>query len=417
MRESRPRPFDWVRRTAWDLPSGLVFWVTVLLWLLLGYTACLRLVGLDPRASLWQAAVCVAAAVPLLGVVLRVTAAPKRLWRHLPKAGVIAIGLVIGSAQFVLPWLGWSALIWGLNSGAGGWPSAMRAGAGVAGFSYLTAFLMLWRLRSRADYVQVSRWEVRLRGLPSAFDGYQVLLVSDLHAGRFAPPGEVAARLAQARGLTPDLVVFTGDLADKHPHHIAAAAECLAALPHRDGMVAVLGNHDVWVQEPEVRHALESAGARILVNSHLSLTRSDSKLYIAGVGDASYTDRDDLPAALEGIPRGACVILLSHTPEIIGKGGWEPVSLVLSGHTHGGQVVLPGIGPLFVPAARVLGRRRAQGLHRFGPAWVFVTRGLGEVFPPLRIACPPEIALITLRRDTTAPAQAHTLTACGATSD
>jgi len=398
VRESGPGVFDWVRRTAWDVRSGLAFWVTILLWLFLGYAVCLRLIGGMGQAALAQAAVCVAAAIPLLGAVLRVTAAPKRLWRRLPKAGVVAVGLAIGSAQFILPWLGWSALVWAMNRPGADWGVALRSGAGVAGFSYLTAFLMLWRLRSGAEYVQVSRWEIPVARLPDAFDGYQLLLVSDLHVGRFAPPQEARARLAQASELRPDLLVFAGDLADKHPHHIAGAAQALASLQARDGTVAVLGNHDVWVGEGEVRSALESVGARVLVNSHLTLTRNDSKLYVAGVGDASYTDRDDLPRAFDGIPEGACVILLSHTPEIIARPGWERASVVLSGHTHGGQVVLPGIGPLFVPAARELGRRRARGLHRIRSGWVFVSGGLGEVFPPLRIACPPEIVLLTLRR-------------------
>ncbi len=398
VREPEPGAFDWVRRTRWDLRSGLAFWLTILLWLFLGYAACLYLLGWVGRAALAQAGVCVAAAIPLLAVVLRVTAAPKRLWRRLPKAGVIAVGLVIGSAQFLLPWLGWSALLRLLNSASTDWGAALLGGAGVAAFSYLTAFAIAWRLRSRAAYVQVTRWEVSVSGLPRSFDGYQILHVSDVHAGRFAPPSEVSARLAGAGELRPDLVAFTGDLADKHPHHIIGAAEVLGGLHARDGIVAVLGNHDVWVGEGQVRRALEGVGVTMLVNSHLTLTRNDSDLYIAGVGDASYTEGDDLPAAFEGIPDGALVILLSHTPEIIGRAGWERASVVLSGHTHGGQVVLPGIGPLFVPAAREMGRRRGQGLHRIGARWVSVTRGLGEVFPPLRIACPPEVALITLRR-------------------
>ena len=398
VREPEPGAFDWVRRTRWDLRSGLAFWLTILLWLFLGYAACLYLLGWVGEAAIAQAGVCVAAAIPLLAVVLRVTAAPKRLWRRLPRAGVIAVGLVIGSAQFLLPWLGWSALLRLLNSTSLDWSAALLGGAGVAAFSYLTAFAIAWRLRSRAAYVQVTRWEVPVSGLPRSFDGYQILHVSDVHAGRFAPPSEVGARLAGAGELWPDLVAFTGDLADKHPRHIIGAAKVLAGLHSRDGIVAVLGNHDVWVGEEQVRRALEGVGVTMLVNSHLTLTRDDSNLYIAGVGDASYTEGDDLPAAFEGIPDDAFVILLSHTPEIIGRPGSERASLVLSGHTHGGQVVLPGMGPLFVPAAREMGRRRAQGLHRIGARWVFVTRGLGEVFPPLRIACPPEIALLTLRR-------------------
>ena len=161
-------------------------------------------------------------------------------------------------------------------------------------------------------------------------------------------------------------------------------------------MLAVLGNHDSWVSESCVIQSLASQGVKVLLNEQAAVSRGGETLYLAGVGDASYAEQDDVGAALAGVPAGAAVILLSHTPDIARKPGAAQAALVLAGHTHGGQIVLPWIGPCYVPTR--LGRRYASGLHRMDGQWVFVNRGLGEVFPPLRIGCPPEIALLTLRR-------------------
>jgi predicted MPP superfamily phosphohydrolase len=136
-------------------------------------------------------------------------------------------------------------------------------------------------------------------------------------------------------------------------------------------------------------------GIRLLVNEHLTLSRDGAQLHIAGVNDASYTEKADLAAALNGVPDGSEVILLSHAPAIMRDPLAQRASLVLSGHTHGGQVVLPGIGPIYVPSR--LGRRYSSGLFRIGRTQLFITRGLGEVVPPLRINCPPEMAVLTLR--------------------
>jgi hypothetical protein len=374
-------------------PSTVAYLI-FLLWLELGYAVALAILpGLSWRAAVWQGAVCVAAIIPLLLAVVEVVAIPKRLGR-VPAAVMRAIWTLGGLAELMLPWLGWAAVLWLINRGALSWPVAFRSGAGIAMFSYLTgAGLVLW-FRPRPEQVQLSSLEIPIPGLPPEFEGYRILHLSDLHIGSSAAVADLGRRLAKAASLRADLTAFTGDLAET-PSLADRAAEVLSALAAPDGVVAVLGNHDIWAGEKRVRGALEGRGVRVLVNQHTAISRGGASIYLAGVNDASYTGRDDLDAALAGIPAGAPVILLSHAPVIIRHPAIDRAALVLSGHTHGGQLVLPWIGALYVPSR--LGRRYASGLHRIPSGWLFITRGLGEVFPPMRIACPPEIALLTLR--------------------
>jgi len=119
------------------------------------------------------------------------------------------------------------------------------------------------------------------------------------------------------------------------------------------------------------------------------------RLYLVGVEDCCYVGRDDLPGALRGVPEGAPVVIATHSPDIVFKPLAARASVILSGHTHGGQVVFPWIGPLYVPTK--LGRRRMSGLLSVGGTVLYVNRGLGEISPPMRLNCPPEIALLTLR--------------------
>ncbi len=367
----------------------------LLLWLEAGYALALRLLaGLAWPAALWQAAVCVLAGGVLLLAVIVVLSAPKKLAR-VSQAAYRAAGPFMGLAQYGLPWLGWAALIWWLNGGDLAPFSALRSGAAVSLFSYLTGLAVVVRLRPRASEVEITRTDVVVDRLPPAFEGYQILHLSDLHSGSWLSRASLSERLAAAGSLAPDLVVFTGDLAAR-PDLVEEAAAALGELAARDGMVAVLGNHDHWIGEGLVSNALAEAGVRVLANEHMALEREGERLYFVGVEDCCYVGRDDLPGALRGIPDGAPVIIATHSPDIV----FNPLSaralLTLSGHTHGGQIVFPWVGPLYVPTK--LGRRRMSGLLSVDGRLLYVNRGLGEIFPPMRLHCPPELALLTLHR-------------------
>jgi predicted MPP superfamily phosphohydrolase len=367
----------------------------LLVWVQMGYTAALRfVVGLPWLTSFWQGALCLAASAPLLLIVIKVVSLPKSL-RTLPRPAFVALGAGAFLAQFALPWVGWTALLYALNGGHLGLMDAVAGGSGVAWFSYVTGLALVAALHPRACDVEVTHHDVEITGLPPAYDGYRILHVSDLHGGIFLSTRSVEARLASAMGIHADLVAFTGDLASRAAGGVNALAALLAGLGSNDGTVAVLGNHDHWIGEERVASALSDRGIAVLRNAHMTLERDGEVLHVAGVSDASYIHADDLAAAFDGIPDGAPVILLSHAPEIIHREGAERAALILSGHTHGGQVVLPWLGPVYVPSQ--IGRNRASGLHRIGGHILFVNRGLGEVFPPVRVNCPPEIAVLTLR--------------------
>jgi hypothetical protein len=362
--------------------------------LLAAYAAALRLVAGTPWGkSAMLAVICVLAAPALLTLVVRALTVPKSL-AGFSRIVYRALAHIISLSQYLLPWLGWSALIALLGGRDMGWGAAFRAGAAIAAVSYLAGLVLVMNLRPRANEVEVTAVEFAVPGLPRVFDGYQILHVSDLHGGGPLARASVAERLARASHLTPDIVVFTGDLASRTDRVEAVAAD-LARLDGRDGRFAVLGNHDIWIGEELLTDVLSRAGFRVLANEHVALERGGHRLYLAGVKDASYSRLDDLPGALRGIPDEAPVIVITHSPDLVLKPMADRAALILAGHTHGGQVVFPWLGPLYIPTR--LGRRRMSGLIEVNGGRVFINRGLGEVFPPMRLNCPPQIALITLR--------------------
>ena len=164
-------------------------------------------------------------------------------------------------------------------------------------------------------------------------------------------------------------------------------------LKARIGRFAVLGNHDHWVSAPAVRHALAEAGIRLTDNMGFWLDRQGDRLRICGVGDL-WTDRQDPQFALGDATTHDAVIMLSHNPDYAETIRDRRVGLILSGHTHGGQVVMPGFGAPIVPSR--YGQKYLHGLVQGPSCQVFITRGVGTVGPPVRFLCRPEIVQITL---------------------
>jgi predicted MPP superfamily phosphohydrolase len=242
---------------------------------------------------------------------------------------------------------------------------------------------------------------VRLARLPEVFHGFRIAQLSDIHFGPYMSQPELERSVRLAREFQPDLVVLTGDFVS-HPFNqrngVAGArnAEPCAdvfALWKEVPKIAVLGNHDHWNNAEIVAGALSDRGIRMLRNQSHVIERESQKLWIAGIDDA-LEGKADLKRTLADVPAQDATILLAHEPDFADYAARSPIDLQLSGHSHGGQVRIPGIGPIVLPA---MARKYHTGLNRVGRMQVYTSCGLGVINPPVRLNCPPEVTLITLQ--------------------
>ncbi len=251
--------------------------------------------------------------------------------------------------------------------------------------------------------LEITHQTFPILNLPDSFVGMRLVQISDIHLEEYTEPSFLEHVVQQINGLNPEMVLLTGDFISRGPaprkvalRAAGVAAEILSGLkaPQR---VAVLGNHDVGVNADWVVRELQAHGTPVLVDSYLPLERNRERLYICGSDDAGTRTPDPF-LAIPAEPR-APVIYLVHEPDYIDIFQHHPrfplVDVMLSGHTHGGQMRLPGIGPLVLPP---MGKHYVQGLFRFGKMQLYVNRGIGTVGLPLRLNCPAEITHITLVR-------------------
>jgi predicted MPP superfamily phosphohydrolase len=244
------------------------------------------------------------------------------------------------------------------------------------------------------EHLTVAEAEVRIEGLSLAFDGLTVLFVSDLHAGPFLSTAAVEESFRRLASLAPDVVVLGGDLVTTGLEELLPHQGALSGLHGSLASFAVLGNHDHYTGRPDaVRAVLSGCGFRVLHNDAASIERHGSRLAFAGIDDYN-AGRPQLDEALAAARRiGGPVLLASHNPDVFFEAARAGVALVLSGHTHGGQVRIPGRGVL----VRMSRYRLDEGRYAWNGAEIVVSRGLGVSGLPLRLACPPEAALVTLR--------------------
>src|SRR3982074_1647168 len=231
-----------------------------------------------------------------------------------------------------------------------------------------------------------------LDALPEAFSGLRVVQISDIHHGLFLPQQWLAEAGQQTNRLHADIVVLTGDFVTYSRAHIEPAAEILGRLRARYGVLAVLGNHDFRVGADAVTAALRRKRIEVLRNQHVTVQFGGASLYFAGVDDYGYGA--DVRRAVRGIPRDAATVLLAHNPRIISLASRNGVSLVLSGHTHGGQVNLPLLGTVYGRSPQRL--RYKIGWDRLGATQIYVSRGIGTIVLPWRLRCPAEITHLEL---------------------
>ena len=249
-----------------------------------------------------------------------------------------------------------------------------------------------WRGRANAGKVQLRRNTVHLTNLPSSFDGFTILHLSDLHADLSGPAMQRVADLAH--DLAYDLCVLTGDYRGRTHGDFEPCLEIVAHLREtlRGDIYGVLGNHDSIAMVPN----LEALGIRMLLNECVAIRSGAASIYLAGVDDAHFYRADNIEKAGADIPRGYVSILLSHTPEIYRQAAHAGFDLMLSGHTHGGQICLPGGIPILLEAD--LPRAFAAGAWRHADMAGYTSVGAGSSVVPVRFNNRPEITLHQLLR-------------------
>ena len=277
--------------------------------------------------------------------------------------------------------------------------------AGAAG-------LALYAGEIERHFIDVTYSDVHIPGLHAAFDGMRIAQLSDIHLDIYTEPFFLHHAVNRINQLNPDMIFLTGDFITgvhgMHRYHRlnrfgqAAAWQCAGILknlacPHR---YAILGNHDVYVGAGVVTEALTHNAIPVLRNAATPIERNGARFWLAGIDDpVEGTPVPDLavPESIRNIP-GEPVVLMCHAPDyvdtLLAQPAGQAVSLMLSGHTHGGQVRLPFVGALSLPP---LGKKYVEGWFRLRNLQLHVNRGLGTVGVPFRFDCPPELSMLTLR--------------------
>jgi predicted MPP superfamily phosphohydrolase len=248
------------------------------------------------------------------------------------------------------------------------------------------------RARANAARVRVEESVLRFATLPPSFDGFTILHVSDLHVDM---NGEAMRQLAELLpGLRCDICVLTGDFRGKTYGPFDATLDGLARLAPCLPMptYAVLGNHDSILMVP----GIEAIGIRVLLNECDPIVCGDCAIHLAGIDDAHLYRLHDIEKTAAGIPRTGFSILLSHTPEIYREAAGAGFNLMLSGHTHGGQICLPGAIPITLDST--LPRHMGAGAWAYRGMAGYTSVGVGSCVEPVRLNCPPTITLHRLRR-------------------
>ncbi|MSO29892.1 MAG: metallophosphoesterase [Acidobacteria bacterium] len=262
--------------------------------------------------------------------------------------------------------------------------------AGVGAATGTSAYGFLYARHRLA----VTRETISVSGLPAALGGLRIGLLTDVHRSRWVSHVDVTDAVTMLMAERPDLIVLGGDYVTRaDQRYMGPSAEALAPLSAPNGVFAVLGNHD---DDYEMPAALKKNGVQVLRDARTHLTINGEGINLAGI--RYWTRR---PAAIARVVRAATgpVVLLAHDPRRLTEAAALNIPLVLSGHTHGGQAVLPGFGAIAALKFPVV-----AGIGRLQRTAIFVSRGIGTVYVPVRINCPPEVAVLTLHPDATSPA-------------
>jgi len=264
--------------------------------------------------------------------------------------------------------------------------------AGVASVG-ATAGWIAWHDESQD--LGIERVTIPLHNLPPALEGFTIAQLSDIHLLPLTQPDLVRRAVAMTNSLAPDLTVLTGDYVWHEVESMFELAPIIAGLDAKHGVLSIFGNHDLWTDPEVVRTGLREARIPLLVNEGVTLNVGGAPLHLAGLDDG-WSGHPDLDAAMANAPANATTILLVHEPDLADDYALDPrIGLQLSGHSHGGQIRLPIIGPPVLP---YLSWKYDMGLYRVGEMWLYTNRGIGVTNEPYRYNCRPEITEIALVR-------------------
>ena len=273
----------------------------------------------------------------------------------------------------------------------------------LRGSAITAAGLALYSSEIARHEISIVTHNTAIRNLPDAFHDFRVVQISDIHFEGFTEPFFLRRVIADINSLQPDLVLLTGDYISFTPMSrdfvLGAMHRCSdllrsIACPQR---FAVMGNHDSFLGAPTIGQVLAAVDIPLLVNQYVPIERAGKRLWVCGVDDP-VTHVPDLDSAIPERPDGP-VLLMCHGPdyadEVIVHRRGQLVDVMLSGHTHGGQVRIPFLPPYHLPAG---GRKYVEGFFQLNQMQLYVNRGIGSVGVPFRLNCPPEITLFTLQR-------------------
>ena len=250
------------------------------------------------------------------------------------------------------------------------------------------------RLIEPYNYSVVER-DILIRNLPAAFEGFRIAQLTDVHHSRIVGIDEIERVVRITLKTNADLIALTGDYTTSYRRYIEPCAEALGRLQAKEGVWAVLGNHDHYTDPELTTRALNRHHISVLNNSNTTIRRGSDAIQLAGIDDWSWAAADWI-RALHGLDERKPTVMLSHQPVVLEFEPAEKLSLILSGHTHGGQINLPVLGA----PARFLTKdlKYAHGLFRRGDTQLYVSSGTGVIGLPVRFGVRPEIAVLRLRR-------------------
>jgi uncharacterized protein len=265
--------------------------------------------------------------------------------------------------------------------------------AGLVAASNLAVLFGGFVFLNESEDPVVDRVTIPIQGLHPALEGFTIVQLTDIHLLPYTQPEMIQKVVSITNSLKADLVVLTGDFVWRDRTAIYILPPLLAGLNARFGVYSVMGNHDYWLDIQALQAEFDRHHLPVLYNQGVPLGVGKGTLYLAGMDDG-WSGMPDLRKAIEGAPSSSPIVLLLHEPDLVDQTSLEPrISFQLSGHTHGGQVLIRGKNPPFKP---YLGKKYSQGLFKVRNTWLYTSRGLGTISVPLRINCPPEITHLTL---------------------